>query len=214
MCGIGLPEDVEQPDLTVAGASPLFNDIRDGKWCPDFNYKLSEEHGAIPYWLVDGIYPRWSIFAKPLKAPTSLMERHYTSRQESVRKDIERCFGVLQARFNVLRVERKMWYKEDVIKEGMACVILHNMLVEHAKRGNLSEECDEHGVHMTADEIVHERYDECISQEDHFNLDTFSSNTTNCLPFGDSKYCSLLDHVALQTALMKHLWDIHARTRN
>jgi Plant transposon protein len=65
----------------------------------------------------------------PAKDPSSSMKRHYTMRQEAVRKDFERFIVVLQARTIVLRVERKQWNNEDVIQKGMACVILDNMIV-------------------------------------------------------------------------------------
>jgi Plant transposon protein len=198
-------------DLTVAGASPLFNDLRGEKWCPDFKYSICGEKRYIPYWLGDGIYPRWGIFAKPVKAPSSSMERHYTIRQEAVRKDIERCFGVLQARFNVLRVERKQWNKEDAIKEGMACVILHNMIVEFVRERDLGE-CDELGVRMTANELLHERYDEEYSQESTPNLNSISLIIENSVSFEESRYCSSVDHSTLQNILMTHLWELKAHT--
>ena len=50
--------------------------------------------------------------------------------QESARKDVERAFGVLQARFAIISGPTRLWCK-DTIKEIMrACVIMHNMIVE------------------------------------------------------------------------------------
>jgi hypothetical protein len=74
-----------------------------------------------------------------------------------------------------------MWYKEDVLKEGMACVIIHNMLVELKIQGNLAEECDELGLRMTADEVVHERYNDYCPHENSPNLNIASSNAENAL---------------------------------
>jgi hypothetical protein len=76
-------------DITVASSSPLFNDILEGEWDPCFEYVLEGEKRQVPYFLVDGIYPRWTIFAKPYHYPTNVMETTYTKRQEAVRKDIE-----------------------------------------------------------------------------------------------------------------------------
>jgi hypothetical protein len=56
--------------LTVAGASPLFNDSRSEKWCPDFKYSIWGETRYFPYWLEDGIHPPWEIFAKPAVVPS------------------------------------------------------------------------------------------------------------------------------------------------
>ena len=58
------------------------------------------------YMLSDKIYPPWCIFAKSNNAPLTESEMIYTKAQESVRRDIERFFGVLQGRFRILRYER------------------------------------------------------------------------------------------------------------
>jgi hypothetical protein len=56
--------------------------------------------------------------------------RHFAKLQESARKDIERTFGVLQARWHVLNVGCRLWEKEDVMCIMTCCIILHNMIVE------------------------------------------------------------------------------------
>jgi Plant transposon protein len=76
-------------DITDASSFPLFNDILEGEWDPSFEYELEGEKRQVPYFLVDGIYPRWTIFATPYHYPTNVMERTYTKRQEAVRKDID-----------------------------------------------------------------------------------------------------------------------------
>lgn len=40
---------------------------------------------------------------KPLHRAREVDALRFTHRQETVKKDIERCFGVLQARFEVIR---------------------------------------------------------------------------------------------------------------
>ena len=47
------------------------------------------------YLLVDGIYPEWTCFLGPISHPKTASEKHYTTIQESRRKDIERAFGAL-----------------------------------------------------------------------------------------------------------------------
>ena len=56
--------------------------------------------------------------------------------QESARKDVERCFGVLQARFAIIPGSSRFWSKDDMTIIIKACIILHNMIVE--------DERDEH----------------------------------------------------------------------
>ncbi|XP_024965974.1 uncharacterized protein LOC112506188 [Cynara cardunculus var. scolymus] len=50
--------------------------------------------------------------------------------QESCRKDVERAFGVLQARFAFIRHPCLVWDKDNMRRIMIACIILHNMIVE------------------------------------------------------------------------------------
>ena len=50
--------------------------------------------------------------------------------QESCRKDVERAFGVLQARFAIIKGPGRFWYREDLTYIMKACIVLHNMIVE------------------------------------------------------------------------------------
>jgi hypothetical protein len=54
-------------------------------------------------YLVDGIYPDWVTFVKSIKLPTSGVEAEFAKTQDATRKEIERVFGVLQARFAIVR---------------------------------------------------------------------------------------------------------------
>ncbi|CAL8116728.1 unnamed protein product [Prunus armeniaca] len=45
-------------------------------------------------------------------------------------KDIERCFGILQARWLIIRGAARMFDEEVLRSIMMTCIILHNMIVE------------------------------------------------------------------------------------
>ena len=47
-----------------------------------------------------------------------------------MRKDVERAFGVLQARFAVVKNPSNLWDKNKIANIMRACIILHNMIVE------------------------------------------------------------------------------------
>ncbi|XP_073355315.1 uncharacterized protein [Aegilops tauschii subsp. strangulata] len=49
---------------------------------------------------------------------------------EAVRKDVERAFVVLQARWGIVRNAAMMWESETLWQLMRCCVILHNMIVE------------------------------------------------------------------------------------
>ncbi|XP_021851631.2 uncharacterized protein [Spinacia oleracea] len=55
------------------------------------------------YYLTDGIYPNWAMFIQGFSRPQLETERLFANRQAHVRKDVERAFGVLQARFAIVR---------------------------------------------------------------------------------------------------------------
>jgi len=94
----------------------------------------------MPYLLADGIYPDWPIFIKPKKDPTDVAERRFSSNQEAARKDIERFFGVLKGRFQILRRELKVWELDDIILISKTCVILHNLIVRMQQNGDFRDE--------------------------------------------------------------------------
>lgn len=65
----------------------------------DGGYSITEGGTERSLLLTVGIYQDWSIFAKPLHQAEQDEEKRYCTQQEAVRKDVERCFGVLRARF-------------------------------------------------------------------------------------------------------------------
>ena len=67
---------------------------------------------------------------KSLPLPQTPKEMLFAKRQESTRKDVERAFGVLQARFAVLRYPALTWDENMLQKIMTTCIILHNMIVE------------------------------------------------------------------------------------
>ncbi|KAI7961814.1 hypothetical protein MJO28_002303 [Puccinia striiformis f. sp. tritici] len=63
--------------------------------------------------------------------------KHFAKLQESAQKDIERTFGVLQARWHILTTGCRLWEKEDVKRIMTCCIMLHNMIVEDRSPNNL-----------------------------------------------------------------------------
>ncbi|KAF0712136.1 hypothetical protein AaE_012113, partial [Aphanomyces astaci] len=124
---IGLPGS--NNDINVLDRSPLVEKLIDGV-APHCNYTVNGTTYSMAYLLVDGIYPNWPIFMKTISHPEGDKRKWYAKRQEAVRKDVERSFGVLQKRFAVLRNPCRLWNVEDIIVMWRACIILHNMIIE------------------------------------------------------------------------------------
>lgn len=52
--------------------------------------------------LTDGIYPEWKGCVKSFLIHQGEKKKYFAQIQEGVRKDVQRAFGVLQARFAIL----------------------------------------------------------------------------------------------------------------
>ncbi|KAI5315998.1 hypothetical protein L3X38_045174 [Prunus dulcis] len=91
-----------QNDLNVLGQSPVFNDVLRGE-APNITYEINNTIYQTGYYLADGIYPRWTTFVKTIPHPRSHKQNFFARYQEGYRKDVERCFGILQARWAIIR---------------------------------------------------------------------------------------------------------------
>jgi hypothetical protein len=82
--------------------------------------------------LVDGIYPDWHNFVKTISEPPQGAKRaHISMLQEAQCKDVERAFGVLQARrWRILALPCKLWSVGTMNHVTIACIIIHNMIIE------------------------------------------------------------------------------------
>jgi hypothetical protein len=82
-------------DLNILAKSNIVSSIWDGSF--DIRCQPYEVNGTVRdymYFLVDGIYPRWSIFINTFKNPTTDDEKKFSRQQEGCRKDVERVFAV------------------------------------------------------------------------------------------------------------------------
>lgn len=95
-----------------------------------FEYCLNSQVNTVPYFLVDGIYPAWRIFANAIKHPTTENEKFYNQRQKSIRKDIERAFGALKKRFGMLQKPCRLQSEDAMYNIMYCCIIIHNMVID------------------------------------------------------------------------------------
>jgi hypothetical protein len=97
---------------------------------PPVNFTINGTTYNFGYYLADGIYPNWPTFVKAIHHAFEEKMVHFTTKQESCRKDIERAFGVLQSRWAVLRGPAYGWDRNQLAEMMTACIIMHNMIVE------------------------------------------------------------------------------------
>ena len=93
-------------------------------------YTINNNERDWMYFLVDGIYPEWSIFINTFNKATDPIKKHFASVQEAVRKDIECAFGILVSQFHILQRPIRNWYLEEIVDLLHSCVIIHNMVID------------------------------------------------------------------------------------
>ncbi|XP_024171976.1 uncharacterized protein LOC112177977 [Rosa chinensis] len=123
----GIPR--AQNDITVLRRSPLFDALTAGK-SPHLDYEINGKHHNIGYYLADGIYPKWATLVQSIRRPVSEEEVYFSTKQEEDIKDVERAFGILQARFAIIRQPAKGWSLAKLNSIMLTYIILHNMIVE------------------------------------------------------------------------------------
>ena len=135
-------------DINVLHRSLIFSRYMQGQTTP-VNFTVNGRAYDMGYYLADGIYPAWPTFVKTVRHPMEMKTRHFAARQESTRKDIERAFGVLQARWAVIRGPAYGWDREALGEIMIACIIMHNMIIEDEQQNagntlfdNLGEQVD------------------------------------------------------------------------
>ena len=119
-------------DINVLDRSPIFTDLAEGQ-TPSANYSIKGHKYTTGYYLADGIYPSWATFVKTIPCPNGPKATNFVPAQESARNDMERAFGVLQARFAIVRGPARFWDRQTLQHIMKACIIMHNMIVENER---------------------------------------------------------------------------------
>ncbi|XP_073131423.1 uncharacterized protein [Henckelia pumila] len=81
---------------------------------PNVHFMVNKTSYTKGYYLTDGIYSEWVAFIKNFPCPEDPKRKKFKERQESGRKDVERAFGKLQARWKIVRGPALSYYKNDL----------------------------------------------------------------------------------------------------
>uniref|UniRef100_A0A0D3C1I9 DDE Tnp4 domain-containing protein n=1 Tax=Brassica oleracea var. oleracea TaxID=109376 RepID=A0A0D3C1I9_BRAOL len=181
-------------DINVLDRSPVFDDIIKGQ-APEVTFSVNGREYHLPYYLTDGIYLKWATFIQSISIPQGPKAVLFSQHQEAVRKDVERAFGVLQARFAIVKNPALFWDKVKIVKITRACIILHNMIVEDKRDGYTQFDVSE--FQQGED-----------NRSSHVNL-TYStdmpSNIVNMMGVR-TRIRDRQMHQQLKTDLVEHLW--------
>jgi hypothetical protein len=175
-----------------------------------YQYELNHTSHHMPYFLTDGIYPEWAIFAKGFTAPVTDHEKYYTAVVSAIRKDIKRAFGFLKAWWHFLLHACRFWYYTDILPVVQACIILHNMVIEFERE--LDEEDQEYIFSPTEDNVHVQRISVQIPEYDSTVVtvqdDSYNTQLVNFLAQQDH-YTNREGHSSLRSDLMQHCWDLY-----
>ena len=88
-------------DIKVLDASNMFANLQEGCGLST-NYTIMGNHYNMGYYLADDKYPKWATIVQSISHPQELAHEFFAKKHESYRKDVERAFRVLQARFAII----------------------------------------------------------------------------------------------------------------
>ena len=130
-------------DINIWNRSCLLKAFLDGSFASnvDFEFTIGDKVFQRLWVAVDGIYPELSRFVKTIEEPRNRKSLVFSKWQEATRKDIERAFGVLQRKFQVLVKKIELWYVGDIADVVNTTIMLHNMMVAH-RIDNDEYECE------------------------------------------------------------------------
>ncbi|XP_010477729.2 PREDICTED: uncharacterized protein LOC104756779 [Camelina sativa] len=182
-------------DINVLDRSPVFDDILQGR-APRVRYFVNGRQYNMAYYLTDGIYPKWATFIQSITLPRGRKAKLFAQWQEGCRKDVERAFGVLQARFAIVKNPALFWDKGKIGKIMRASIILHNMIVE--------DERHDHNFYDPTE--FHHREGSGSSQVDlSYSTDT-PTNLHNMMVTRNDVHDTEM-HDLLQKDLIEHIWQ-------
>jgi hypothetical protein len=154
--------------------------------------------------MVDGIYPMYSQFVRTVHEPVTDEETLFAKWQEDARKDVERAFGNLQAKFQVtcrpIMLHELMRFADTFT----ACLIMHNICVSDRVM-----EGDVHTRYSPSNILdIPELEEEEIDYPDDFNGVEQGGPQRLCITFLQDHWRALndiLEHARLNEAIMAHV---------
>nr|GEZ40015.1 hypothetical protein [Tanacetum cinerariifolium] len=181
-------------DINVLHRSPVFSDVLEGR-APKVSYVVNGNQKNMACYLTDGIYPSWAAFVKSINSPQIRKHRLFAQHQEVVRKDVEMAFGVLQARFAFLRRPCLIWDYEQMGQIMIACIIMHNMIVEDERDTYRNFDPSEYfnDMHTPGNEVVE------YSTERIADLRSYMRNK--------EQLRNREAHSSLKNDLIEHIWQ-------
>jgi hypothetical protein len=129
------------------------------------------------------------VFLQTISEPQGEKKKLFAKLQEAARKDVERAFGVLQARFAIVSLPCRLWATTTMKIIMKAVIILHNMIIEDERDLSLDQQ--------------YER----VPVADHY---TIAARGTQDVERIIERFLGIRDemqHYQLRNDLIEHLWQ-------
>jgi Plant transposon protein len=142
----------KEPDVKIAHYDEFFKSVKNDSLFTDFEWTAIDSAGVTTthrgaWILVDGGYPDWIQLQAPPKSSSGAVLR-WARIIESLRKDVERAFGILKQRFRILKTGVGLERFAVVDKVFHTCCAIHNYLVYRDGQTNLSVPLSQHSAIM------------------------------------------------------------------
>jgi hypothetical protein len=149
-------------DMTTLKYCEELKKLRDRKhFYSKFKYRILSHDGGEKvlegiYLICDNGYLRWVSLMCPMKDASNDDIMAFSKVLESVRKDIERVFGILKKRFRILKNWSRQKYQHDIDNIFVFCCILHNLIITYRGSPNQHDEDeDDDGEHQEEGHVQH-----------------------------------------------------------
>ena len=119
------------------------------------------------FYLVNGIYPSLSCFISSESDPHTKIAYSFATDQESLRKDVERGFGVLKIKFLALTHPINLHHRDDIYYLVLGDILQHNMMVESRLENGEEESAGMNNTsHLTAEESGNIDHEDNLADKD------------------------------------------------
>ncbi|XP_021991246.1 protein ALP1-like [Helianthus annuus] len=155
-----------QNDINVLQQSPLFLTERNGT-APKCPFYVNNHLYKRGYYLTDGIYPTWYVFVKSFPYPHIVKEKKFKRQHEAERKDVERAFGVLKAKWHILYRPMRATSVKKIRMVVYVCIIMHNIILKDDGNAIAPVHIRDPPVEPVFEDTA---YNELIDEDTHYRL--------------------------------------------
>jgi len=138
-------------DLNVLYILPAFSDVCAGVWPSTCPFSINSWHRNMPYYLVDGIHPKYPIFVAPYPIPVTSEEQAINRLQQAVSEDVERLYSVMTSRFHVALRPARAFHMANIAPAARAVESMHDMITVLRRNGYVSRRRTSHYSHQSDD---------------------------------------------------------------